>query len=120
MGQLFFKKDMQTAVREGRKTTTLRRWRGARLRAGQNAYAPGVGWLRVESVEPVVDLALLGDADARADGFDTLAAMLETLAALYPDQASDGKGWFRIAFRVRALEPPRVRARPADEKPGLF
>lgn len=74
MGQLFLKKPMQAAIREGRKRTTIRRWKAGRpgVRAGQRVYSPGLGWLSIESVE-AVDLDTLRDEDARADGFDTAA-----------------------------------------------
>ena len=111
MGQLFFKKDLQTAIREGRKRTTIRRWDRPRVRVGQEAFAPGVGWLAIERVEPI-DLDALADDDARADGFESLGDLRLVLLALYPDHASDGKRWFRVCFRMsRAIE------RPAKGKP---
>ena len=112
MGQLFFKKPLQDAIREGRKRTTIRRWAKPLLRAGGEAYAPGVGWLAIESVEPV-ELEHLSDADARADGFETRTGLVATLDALYPDQAGDGKRWFIVRFTVaRRLE------RKADKADG--
>jgi hypothetical protein len=103
MGQLFFKKPMQEAIREGRKRTTLRRWARPLVRAGAEAYAPGVGWLAIESVESV-ELEDLSDADAVADGFDSRARLMSALDVLYPDQRCDGKRWFIIRFTVaRAL-----------------
>jgi len=106
MAQLFFKKPLQLAIREGRKHTTIRRWPAARpgLRAGQRVFSPGVGWLSVESVEPV-ELESLGDADARADGFDTAVALTRVLMSLYPRHADDGKDWFRVRFRIDQLRP---------------
>ena len=111
MGQLFFKKPLQVAIREGRKCTTIRRWPAARpaLRAGQRVFSPGLGWLSIEGVEPV-DLDALGDADAVADGFDTAVALREVLLSLYPGHADDGKDWFRVRFSVAQLRP----ARPSD------
>ena len=110
MGQLFFKKPLQVAIREGRKRTTIRRWHRPRLRAGQEAFAPGVGWLAIEAVEPV-ELSGLGDADARADGFASLRELRRVLLELYPDHARDGKHWFRVAFTLcRTLAPPAAQA----------
>ena len=78
--RLYFKKCFHAAVRDGRKTTTLRRWAARRVKAGGTARSrPGVGWLRVEAVERVVWEELTG-ADARADGFDSLAALAEAVA----------------------------------------
>src|SRR5690349_5744125 len=97
MGQLFFKKPFQDAIRAGRKRTTLRRGDRPRLKAGQRAYCPGLGWLKIESVE-IVDLERLADEDAVADGFESLTLMRQTLLAIYPDQAIDGKRWFKVGF----------------------
>ena len=41
-----------------------------------------------------------------------VAALRAALAGLYPDQATDGKRWFRVAFRLRDPPPP--------EDPRLF
>ena len=118
MGQLFFKKPLQAAIREGRKRTTIRRWDRPRLRAGDRAYAPGVGWLAIEAVEPV-DLATLGDEDARADGFDSAELLCAALRSFYPDHGADGRAWFRVCFRLSDPERPR-RRRSAEGHPGLF
>jgi hypothetical protein len=90
---------MQTAIREGRKRTTIRRWKCDRpaIRAGQRVYSPGLGCLSVETVEPI-DLDALDDDDARADGFDTAVSLRNALAVLYPERDRDGKAWFRIRF----------------------
>ena len=118
MSQLFFKKPLQVAIREGRKRTTIRRWPAARpgLRAGQRVFSPGLGWLNIDAVEPV-EIETLGDDDARADGFDTSAGLRRVLLELYPDHSADGKAWFRVRFSVEALRPAagRPAARPADQ-----
>jgi hypothetical protein len=113
MGQLYFKKYLQDAIRAGTKTTTIRRWKTPFVHAGRDAYCPGLGWLFVETVEPI-ELAHLSDADAVADGFASLSALMDALRELYPDQAGDGKKWFRVRFRRRD-EPA-----PAKTDPGLF
>ena len=111
MAQLFFKKSLQDAIREGRKRTTIRRWARARLQAGQEAFAPGLGWLAIDQVE-TVDLEALGDCDARADGFESMGELRRALAALYPDHADDGKHWFRVCFTLaRLVAPPTPRRR---------
>jgi hypothetical protein len=120
MGQLFFKKALQTAIRDGRKVSTIRRWDRARLRAGQEAFSPGLGWLAIEAVEPI-DLDALAEADARADGFDSLGDLRVVLLALYPDHASDGKRWFRVGFRLsRVYEPLRQSKSPPADEPTLW
>src|SRR3954447_12565311 len=122
MAQLFFKKPLQDAIREGRKRTTIRRWPEGKpgMLAGQRVYAPGLGWLTIERVE-CVELEALADADARADGFDTAAGLKKVLLSLYPQHAADGKRWFRVAFKVTDLHarPKRAarRAKPRSHHP---
>jgi hypothetical protein len=116
MGQLLFKKCFWDAIRRGTKRTTIRRWASARLKAGRRAWTPGLGWLEIESVQ-VVELADLGDADARADGFDSAGEMLRALRAIYPSHDSDGRRWFRVTFR---RDPAQDRARDAAAGPSLF
>ena len=119
MGQLFFKKPLQVAIREGRKRTTIRRWDRPRLRAGQEAFAPGVGWLAIEAVEPI-ELSTLREADAQADGFASMRELRRVLLELYPEHAKDGKRWFRVAFTLcRTLAPP-ARDAPDPHQARLF
>jgi hypothetical protein len=97
MPQLFFKRHLQEAIRSGAKRTTIRRWARPMMQAGQRAYAPGLGWLAIESVEPL-ELDRLSDDDARADGVPSAVELRDLLYSLYPDHAEDGKSWFRVAF----------------------
>jgi len=108
MGQLLFKKCFFDAIRSGQKRTTIRRWSSARLKVGQRAFAPGLGYLTIEAVE-VVALEQLGDADARADGFDSAADMKRMLRRLYPTQANDGRQWFKVCFRCDGEPAPSRR-----------
>jgi hypothetical protein len=62
MGQLLFKKIFWDALRDGTKRTTIRRWSAPRLKPGQRAWTPGVGWLAIESVEQIDRLENLTDA----------------------------------------------------------
>jgi hypothetical protein len=117
MAQLLFKKCFVEAIRCGIKTTTLRRWASPpRARAGQRVFSPGVGWLRVEAVEWLANLDRLTDADARADGFENVAAMKRALRRIYPDAGAggdgdgadggvsgvggDGRSWFKVTFQL--------------------
>ncbi len=110
---LLMKKIFFDVIRRGGKTTTLRYWRGRRLRAGQVHTVPGLGKVRIESVRPV-ELSELTDADAAADGFETLAQLTETLAAIYPDlgknprQAanSDNRTLYAVHFTLLDSEKP--------------
>ena len=40
----------------------------------------------------------LTKADAKADGFESLEALLKALAQIYPNCATDGRAWFRVVF----------------------
>lgn len=98
MPQILFKKPFQEAILAGRKTTTLRRWRVCRLKAGDRVSAPGVGELILQAVEPV-QWESLTDADARADGFASMSELTRVIRRIYPNLEQDGKSWFRIKFR---------------------
>jgi hypothetical protein len=103
MSQIFFKRKFIDAIRRGDKTTTLRRWKSCRLKAGSRAYVPGFGWLSILSCGEI-ELKDLSQADALADGFKSLTALKKTLAQIYPNCASDGRRWFRVIFRVEELK----------------
>jgi hypothetical protein len=96
---LLFKKKFLPAIREGRKTQTIRLWRWRRMRPGQRSYIPGVGYILVRAVDEV-RLEDLTDADARPDGFETADALRAEIARLYPEQLADGHRAYRIAFEV--------------------
>lgn len=102
--QLWFKKPLLDAIRAGKKRTTIRRWNRAFLKAGDQSYAPGFGFLSIEAVDRV-ELEQLTDADAKADGFADATALRDALFALFPDYAIDGKQWFRVAFTPH--QPPQ-------------
>lgn len=108
MPQLLFKREFQAAIREGRKTTTLRRWKSCRLKAGMTVSAPSVGNLRIKSCDQI-EFKSLKQADARADGFGSLAELRKVLQELYPDQAHDGRQWYRIAFELIPAAPLKTK-----------
>ena len=97
MGLLLFKKVFAEPIREGLKTTTLRRWDRPRCRAGQRVFAPGVGYLQVLDVKQVKLKDLVRD-DARADGFASLAALRRALREMY-DARQRGRPLWRVRFR---------------------
>jgi hypothetical protein len=111
MGQLLFKKCFWDAIREGTKRTTVRRWRAARVKPGGRAWAPGVGWLTILSVDVVRSLEQLTDADAIADGFTTAADMRKVLREIYPNSSGDGRQWFRVEFATEAAPVAREQGR---------
>jgi len=99
MQRLLFKREFFKAIREGRKTTTLRRWKTCFLMPGEPTVSPGLGELRIIRCERI-ELGQLQEADARADGFASLAELRDTLGRLYPNQGRDGKQWYRITFAL--------------------
>ncbi len=69
------------------------------MKVGQRSYIPGIGYIRIETVEEV-GLEDLTDEDAIPDGFptaDTLRAELETL---YSEKIADGYLAFRVVFHI--------------------
>jgi hypothetical protein len=101
---LLFKKKFLDAIREGRKTQTVRLWRFRRMKSGQRSYIPGAGYIRILAVEEV-ELDQLTDDDARPDGFDTADALRDEIRRLYPDQLAGGYKAYRVAFqRIEAAE----------------
>jgi hypothetical protein len=96
---LLFKKQFLPAIRAGQKTQTIRLWKHRRMRAGQLSYIPGVGRIRLTTVEEV-DLEQLGDADARPDGFESADQLRAEIARLYPQRATAGYRAFRVVFAL--------------------
>ena len=96
---LLMKKRYFGAIRAGRKTTTLRYWLRPHVRAGSIHLVPGLGRIRIEGIEPVEPEAL-NRADARADGFPSLAALRKALEGLYPPGWRDGRTLYRVRFAL--------------------
>jgi hypothetical protein len=96
---LLFKKKFLEAIRKGEKTQTIRLWPHCRLRSGQRSYIPGVGYIRITQVEPV-RLDDLTDADARPDGFVSIAELRAEIDRLYADKVSAGYQAYRIVFEL--------------------
>jgi hypothetical protein len=94
---LLFKKKFLDDIRSGSKTQTIRLWKYRRMRSGQRSYIPGVGPIRVITVERVC-LDELTDADARPDGFASAAELREELRSLYGPQLESDYQAFRITF----------------------
>jgi hypothetical protein len=94
---LLFKKKFLDAIRSGQKTQTIRLWRYCRFRNGQRSYIPGVGYIRITQVQPVC-LEELTDADARPDGFASIAELRAEIEQLYADQIAAGYKAYRIVF----------------------
>lgn len=91
----------------------MRYWDRPRVKVGQRVFSPGVGYMRVTSVE-VVKLASLTTDDARADGFASLAALKAALAGMYSEAAAE-KPLYRVEFVYEGeREPHLFEARSSD------
>jgi hypothetical protein len=104
---LLFKKKFIAAIREGRKTQTIRLWKHRCMRVGQRSYIPGVGYIHLSVVEQV-ELANLTDDDARPDGFETADELRAEIARLYPDKLAEGYKAFRIVFTLDAKDEAKA------------
>lgn len=94
---LLFKKKFLDAIRAGKKTQTIRLWPFRRMRTGQRSYIPGVGYVQIELVEEIT-LDQLTESDAVADGFATMAELLNELETLYAKELATGYQAFRVRF----------------------
>jgi hypothetical protein len=94
---LLMRKCYFDAIRTGRKTTTLRYWLAARVKAGSVHRVPGLGRLHVRGVE-AVDPTSLRLEDAQADGFPDLPSLREALERLYPPSARKGRRLYLVRF----------------------
>ena len=104
---LLFKKKFLDAIRRGEKTQTVRLWVRPRMKTGQRSYIPGIGYIRIASVE-LVEIDELTDSDALPDGFptaDALRAEIRTIYSQYPDR---GQKAYRIRFTLAPNETKRT------------
>jgi hypothetical protein len=109
---LLFKKKFLDAIRQGRKTQTVRLWKWRKMKPGQRSYIPGAGYIQVADVDEV-ELASLTDEDARLDGFDSAVALRREIEQLYPKELAAGHRAFRIRFTVL---PSEVQQQIREEK----
>ncbi|QDU91081.1 ASCH domain protein [Pirellulimonas nuda] len=103
---LLFKKKFLEAIRCGAKTQTIRLWKHRHVRSGQRSYIPGVGAIRIESVEAVA-IDALTDADATPDGFETAAALQQELRTIYGDKLRAGYTAYRVVFALAPEDEPQ-------------
>jgi hypothetical protein len=94
---LLFKKKFLDAIRTGRKTQTVRVWKRRYVRAGQLSYTPGVGKIRIVSIDEVA-LDELDEQDALRDGFDDVEQLVAEIQNLYAERLENGYRVFRIRF----------------------
>jgi hypothetical protein len=53
IAMVLFKRKFLDAIRSGEKTQTIRLWKHRMMRSGQRSYIPGIGPIRITSVEQV-------------------------------------------------------------------
>jgi len=94
---LLFKKKFLDAIRNGKKTQTVRIWPKRRLKVGQREFVPGLGKVEIVGFDAVRPTDLT-DADARADGFESREALLVELRQIYGNTL-DSLRCFKITFR---------------------
>jgi hypothetical protein len=117
---LLFKKRFLPAIRDGRKTQTVRLWKHRRMRAGQQSYIPGAGYIDVEAVDEV-RIEELTEDDALADGFDSAEALRAALREIYPAELASGYRAYRVRFRLVRPAALRRAAQPSSSSvPGAI
>ncbi len=114
---LLFKKCFLPAIRRGEKTQTIRLWKRRFMRPGQRSYIPGVGRIRILTVEPV-RLEELTDADAIPDGFATADQLRAEISRLYGDPLPAGYQAYRITFQLEASSPIPGEQTPTEPPPA--
>ena len=102
---LLMKREYFDAIRRGDKTTTLRYWKRRMVRAGSVHRVPGLGRVRIESVEPV-DEGDLTDAHARDDGLPDAAALRRALGEAYGPDRREGRRLYLVRFTWLAPTGP--------------
>ncbi|MCK4602698.1 MAG: ASCH domain-containing protein [Phycisphaerae bacterium] len=85
------------AIRQGKKTTTLRFWPRPLVRSDTIHNIPGLGTVRIDQIRCIC-LSTLTDADARADGFESLAQLRQILQETYPPEKRRGRKLYQIHF----------------------
>ncbi|MDK1030381.1 MAG: ASCH domain-containing protein [Planctomycetia bacterium] len=95
---LLFKKKFLDLIREGKKTQTVRIWPKRRLKVSQKEFIPGLGKVQITGFEPI-SVDDLTEADAQADGFDTLEALLGAIKEMYGEDLKS-LPCFKITFHL--------------------
>ena len=97
---LLMKKVFFEAIRSGEKTTTLRYWQRRMVRPGSLHTVPGLGKVHIDEAGPV-EFGDLTDADAKADGFESLRTLKTNLHELYPSECREGRKLYLVRFTLQ-------------------
>ena len=100
---LLFKKKFYNAIRSGQKTQTLRLWKNRRMKSGQRSYIPGIGPIRIGTVEQI-ELDDLTEEDATRGGMESLEALRSEFDTIYSEKLEQGYMIFRITFAIEEEE----------------
>ena len=95
---LLLKKHLVELVRSGKKRQTIRYWTRPIVSPGQISFTPGLGKMKILSVEELTGYQELTLEDALADGFTSLPELLAELKRNYP-QIPPGKRLYRVVFQ---------------------
>jgi len=106
---LLLKRHLVELVRAGKKRQTIRLWARPIVRPGQISFSPGLGRLRITAVDELDSLEALTEADARADGFDSLADLLTELRSIYAPPPAAKRHRYPKISRKRDQRIYRVR-----------
>lgn len=103
---LLFKKRFYEDIAAGRKTATLRYWRRPMVRPDSVHLVPKLGRVHIQDVIEK-SLTELTEADARDDGFESLAEMASALEQMYDPDQREAKTLYQVRFRfIGDADPP--------------
>ncbi len=94
---LLFKKEFFDAIRQGRKTQTIRFWTRQHVKPGRIISSPHLGRFQITEIDEL-DPDLLTDDDARPDGFESADQLRAKLVELYGSTHPEGRRCFRVRF----------------------
>jgi len=102
------KKEYYDAIRAVTKTATLRFWKRPMVQVGEVHTVRGLGRVRIEAVRRV-ELTELTEADAQADGFDSLPALRDALEQYYPPERRKDRSLYQVRFTYLDARPRAAR-----------
>jgi len=94
---LLFRKEFHEPIRAGRKRQTIRFWKRAPVKPGGTLHSPRLGKFHVLDIV-AIDPTMLTDADARLDGFESVAELHAKLVELYGSIHPPGRTCYKLTF----------------------
>ena len=111
-----FKKEYKPLIISGQKTQTIRIWKRCWLREGQIVNSPHLGKLRIESIKEL-KLSDLTQKDARLDGFESKAQMLDAIRKIYKDSHTGDARCYRVRFKYLGKTERKTASQAKKEPP---